>query len=335
VPDDLLTRVDRAGIAVGLAWTPVGGEVLFIEALKTPATQDGGLQLTGMLGDVMLESARIAWSFARGNLQLLGLDESFGKGFGLHLHVPSGAVPKDGPSAGITMATAIFSLLANRRVRPGVAMTGELTLTGKVLAVGGIRDKLLAARRAGIKRCCCRRATSATSTRSSPTAEGLELTFVDRYEQVADAVFGSGAKTRPAKAPCFASRASRRPRGARRARERCRHRPSADRAPPSWRWWCAALAVAVVLFWLPRFLRHGTAFFIIFQDPSGLELYFPHQMLTRALWQGGVLRSGIRSTPAARRTSRRSSPRCCSRSTCCSSCWRRSSRRRSCSFCAS
>src|SRR5262249_2822923 len=85
VQDDLLTRVDRAGIAVGLAWTPVGGEVLFVEALKTPAQQDGGLQLTGMLGDVMLESARIAWSFARGNLQLLGLDESFGKGFGVHL----------------------------------------------------------------------------------------------------------------------------------------------------------------------------------------------------------------------------------------------------------
>jgi ATP-dependent Lon protease len=202
VPDDLLTRVDRAGIAVGLAWTPVGGEVLYIEALKTPATQDGGLQLTGMLGDVMLESARIAWSFARGNLQLLGLDESFGKGFGLHLHVPSGAVPKDGPSAGITMATAIFSLLAGRRVRPGVAMTGELTLTGRVLAVGGIRDKLLAARRAGIKHVLLPQGNQRDVNEIEPDLlRGLELTFVDRYDQVADVVFGSGAKARPAKAP--------------------------------------------------------------------------------------------------------------------------------------
>ncbi|MFO0981292.1 MAG: endopeptidase La [Planctomycetota bacterium] len=190
---DPWSRVDRPGIAVGLAWTPVGGEVLVVEALRTPVAAGapgGGLELTGMLGDVMLESARIAWSFARANTPLLGLASDAAAGCSIHLHVPSGAVPKDGPSAGITMATAILSLLSGRKMLPGVAMTGELTLTGRVLMVGGIRDKLLAARRAGIRRVLLPEGNRRDVDEIRPELlKGMQLEFVERYEQVAAAVF--------------------------------------------------------------------------------------------------------------------------------------------------
>jgi ATP-dependent Lon protease len=148
--DEVAERINRPGIATGLAWTSDGGDVLFIEATMMPSRQEQ-LILTGMLGDVMRESAQAALSFIRSNAQLLNLDPLIFENKTFHLHVPAGAVPKDGPSAGVTITTALASLVSHRLVRSDLAMTGEITLRGKVLPVGGIKEKVLAAHRAGIK----------------------------------------------------------------------------------------------------------------------------------------------------------------------------------------
>ncbi|RMG89869.1 MAG: endopeptidase La, partial [Chloroflexi bacterium] len=145
---ELQDRTDLPGVATGLAWTPVGGDVLFVEATRMPGGK--GFQYTGQLGEVMQESARLALSYIRSKASDLGVDENFFEKNDIHLHVPAGAVPKDGPSAGITMAVALASLLTGRPSRSNVAMTGEITLRGKVLPVGGIKDKVLAAHRLGI-----------------------------------------------------------------------------------------------------------------------------------------------------------------------------------------
>jgi ATP-dependent Lon protease len=142
-------KKDQIGIVTGLAWTAVGGDILFIEAIKTRGK--GKLQLTGQLGEVMQESAQAAFSYAKARFAELGIDEDVLENFDIHIHLPEGAIPKDGPSAGITMATALVSVLAQRPVRKDVAMTGEITLRGNVLPVGGVKEKLLAARRAKIK----------------------------------------------------------------------------------------------------------------------------------------------------------------------------------------
>ncbi len=149
VDTEIAERTKRSGVAVGLAWTPVGGDVLFIEANKMKGK--GNFQITGQIGDVMKESMQAALTWVRSNATLLGLEEDVLKDIDLHLHVPAGGIPKDGPSAGVTMATAIVSLLTNRPIRPLLAMTGEITLSGNVLPVGGIKEKFLAAKRAGVR----------------------------------------------------------------------------------------------------------------------------------------------------------------------------------------
>jgi ATP-dependent Lon protease len=142
-------RTSKPGVVMGLAWTPTGGDLLFIEATAMPGKK--GLTLTGQLGDVMKESATAALSFIRANAQELGIAKDFFEEVDIHIHVPSGAIPKDGPSAGVTMLTALTSLLTNRTVKKDLAMTGEITLRGMVLPVGGIKEKVLAAHRAGVR----------------------------------------------------------------------------------------------------------------------------------------------------------------------------------------
>ena len=141
-------KENQVGISTGLAWTQAGGEVLYVEALKMRGK--GGLILTGQLGDVMKESARAAWSYARAHSEELGIEEEFFDNYEVHIHLPAGAIPKDGPSAGVTMATALISLMTGVPVRRDIAMTGEITLSGRVLPVGGIREKALAALTHGV-----------------------------------------------------------------------------------------------------------------------------------------------------------------------------------------
>ena len=149
VETEVSERVKRPGVAVGLAWTPAGGDILFIEANKMKGK--GGFTMTGQIGEVMQESMQAALTWVRSNAASLGLAEDFTKDIDLHIHVPAGAIPKDGPSAGVTMATVLASLLTDTPVRPLTAMTGEITLSGNVLPVGGIKEKFLAARRAGVQ----------------------------------------------------------------------------------------------------------------------------------------------------------------------------------------
>jgi ATP-dependent Lon protease len=149
VETEVSERVKRPGVAVGLAWTPAGGDILFIEANKMKGK--GGFTMTGQIGEVMQESMQAALTWVRSNAAKLGLAEDFTKEIDLHIHVPAGAIPKDGPSAGVTMATVLASLLTDTPVRPLTAMTGEITLSGNVLPVGGIKEKFLAARRAGVQ----------------------------------------------------------------------------------------------------------------------------------------------------------------------------------------
>jgi ATP-dependent Lon protease len=147
--EEVEERTRVPGVAIGLAWTPVGGDVLFIEATRMPGKRT--LTLTGQLGDVMKESVQAGLSWVRSHADELGIVPEFWETSDIHVHVPAGAIPKDGPSAGVTMTTALVSLLIGRRVRPGLAMTGEVSLTGRVLPVGGIKEKVLAAHRAGIR----------------------------------------------------------------------------------------------------------------------------------------------------------------------------------------
>ena len=150
VQSEVAGRAPEVGVATGLAWTPVGGDIMFVEAIQMPGK--GLITLTGQLGDVMKESAQAAWSLLRARSAALGIPPEAFTETDVHLHVPAGAVPKDGPSAGITMATALASLLCRRPARNDLAMTGELTLRGRVLPIGGLKEKLTAAARAGVKR---------------------------------------------------------------------------------------------------------------------------------------------------------------------------------------
>jgi len=171
------------GVATGLAWTPSGGDVLYIETMLLPKGK--GLTLTGQLGDVMQESAKAAQSYLWAHAGDYGIDPSEFSESGVHIHVPSGAVPKDGPSAGITLAVALASLYSHKAVRSDTAMTGEITLTGRVLPIGGLKEKVLAARRAGIKRIVAPKA-NAKDLRDLPehVRNEMEFHFVERIDDV-------------------------------------------------------------------------------------------------------------------------------------------------------
>jgi ATP-dependent Lon protease len=172
-------RTEHPGVATGLAWTPVGGDVLFVEATSFPGK--GSLQITGQLGDVMKESAAAAMSWVKGNLDGAGPTTEND----VHVHVPAGAIPKDGPSAGITMATALYSLFTDRPVRADTAMTGEITLTGKVLPIGGLKEKALAAQRAGIKRVIAPKLNKPDADEFPPNLlKDMEFVWVDSIEKV-------------------------------------------------------------------------------------------------------------------------------------------------------
>jgi ATP-dependent Lon protease len=193
-------RTSDPGVATGLAFTAVGGDVLFFEATAYPGK--GRLTITGQLGEVMQESAQAALSWVRAHATQLGLDPEWFRQHDVHLHVPAGAVPKDGPSAGITMATAIASLVRQEPVSDDVGMTGEITLTGQVLPIGGIREKALAAQRAGLKRVILPRENEPDLAELPPeTKRELEFVLVDSIEQVFEAAFDGRATGRATSLP--------------------------------------------------------------------------------------------------------------------------------------
>jgi ATP-dependent Lon protease len=173
----------RPGIAAGLAWTETGGEVLYVETLLLPESKE--MMLTGQLGSVMQESARAARSYILSQAVELGIEKERIENSGVHLHVPAGAIPKDGPSAGVTIATALASLYSQRAVRADTAMTGEITLSGLVMAVGGIKEKVLGAHRAGMRRVILPRDNEKDLLDLPPQVRSaLEFTFADRIEDV-------------------------------------------------------------------------------------------------------------------------------------------------------
>jgi len=188
-------RVAHPGVATGLAYTTAGGDVLFVEATAYPGR--GRLTITGQLGDVMQESAQAALSWVRSNAASFGVPDTWFSEHDVHVHVPAGAVPKDGPSAGVTMATAIASLLRGEPVAADVGMTGEITLTGGVLPIGGLREKSLAAARAGLKRVVFPRENEPDlADLPAETRRELEFIPVDTIEQVFDAAFASDRRSR-------------------------------------------------------------------------------------------------------------------------------------------
>jgi len=184
VETEIAERIKRPGVAVGLAWTPAGGDILFIEANKMKGK--GGFTMTGQIGEVMQESMQAALTWVRSNAASLGLAEDFTKELDLHIHVPAGAIPKDGPSAGVTMATVLVSLLTDTPVRPLTAMTGEITLSGNVLPVGGIKEKFLAARRAGVQTVIlpAENRQNVEEDLTPEMMEGVEVHYASRIEDV-------------------------------------------------------------------------------------------------------------------------------------------------------
>jgi ATP-dependent Lon protease len=174
---------DVAGVVTGLAWTSVGGDILFLESSISKGK--GSLTLTGNLGNVMKESATIALEYIKSHAELYGLDQDVIAKYNIHLHVPEGATPKDGPSAGIAMLTSMISLLTQRKVKKGIAMTGEITLRGKVLPVGGIKEKILAAKRANIKEIIlCHENESDIKEIKADYLKGLTFHYVKEMEEV-------------------------------------------------------------------------------------------------------------------------------------------------------
>ncbi len=185
--DEVRERTARTGVATGLAWTPAGGEILFVEATRMPGK--GRMTLTGSLGDVMKESAQIALSYLKSRAEEEGIDPGQFDRCDIHVHVPSGAIPKDGPSAGVTIYTALYSLFTDRPVRNDIAMTGEITLRGYVLPVGGIKEKVLAAKMAGIRKVVLpRRNEKDVEEIPAESRKGLSFIYVDDMEQLIEKV---------------------------------------------------------------------------------------------------------------------------------------------------
>jgi len=188
-PEDSIWKKLEPGVVMGLAWTPLGGATLYVESRAIPS-RNGSFKQTGQLGNVMVESSAIAYSYVKSRAAYFGGDPAFFDAHFVHLHVPAGATPKDGPSAGITMASSLLSLLLDRSVPPDLAMTGELTLTGRVLPVGGIKEKMIAARRSKVKKVILP-ADNRKDLEEIPDyiTEGIEFVFVRRFEQVFRSVF--------------------------------------------------------------------------------------------------------------------------------------------------
>lgn len=185
---ELANRKPEIGVATGLAWTMYGGELLFCEATRMPGK--GAIQLTGLLGEVMKESARIALSYLKANSGRYNINPKDLEKYDIHVHFPAGAVPKDGPSAGITLTVVLASLFTQRKVRHDIAMTGEVTLTGKVLGIGGLKEKILAAKRAGIRNLIIPRENEETlSEISADILEDMNIMFVDKIKDVFSLVF--------------------------------------------------------------------------------------------------------------------------------------------------
>jgi ATP-dependent Lon protease len=198
-------RTQEPGVATGLAWTPNGGDILFIESTRMNGQK--GVTITGSLGDVMKESAQAALSYVRSRAAQLSIAPDFFEKSDLHIHVPAGAIPKDGPSAGVTIAASLASLLSGRSVRSDVAMTGEITLRGKVLPVGGVKEKVLAARRAGIKTVILpRRNESDLEDIPEEARKEMEFVFVDTVDEVLRHALRDGAEQIPEAAPARVER---------------------------------------------------------------------------------------------------------------------------------
>jgi ATP-dependent Lon protease len=193
---EVAERTEEAGVATGLAWTSVGGEILFIEATRMYGS--GKLQLTGQLGDVMKESAQAALSYVRTNAEKYGISKDFLEKSDIHIHIPAGGMPKDGPSAGVTMFTALVSMLTGIRVRHDVAMTGEITLRGRVLPIGGLKEKVLAAHRAGIKRVLVPERNKADLDEvPAEVKNDLDFVFVSKMDQVLEGALEEMPKPKP------------------------------------------------------------------------------------------------------------------------------------------
>ena len=190
---ELTERTDRSGVAIGLAWTQVGGEILFVESSRMKGK--GKITITGRLGDVMKESALAAMTWIRSNASTLGIDEKLFEESDFHVHIPAGAIPKDGPSAGVSLTCSLVSLLTGIPVMPHLAMTGEVTLRGKVLPVGGVKEKVIAAKSAGIKRVLLPTKNEKDLVDvSQPVRDAMRFQFVDDIEQLLDLAFGDAIR---------------------------------------------------------------------------------------------------------------------------------------------
>jgi ATP-dependent Lon protease len=198
--NEVADRTSVPGVPTGLAWTPVGGDILFVEATRIPGS--GRLILTGQLGDVMRESAQAALSLVKSRASSFGIEPNSFEKSDIHIHVPAGAIPKDGPSAGVTMATALSSLLSGRHVRDDTAMTGELTLTGQVLPIGGLKEKGLAAQAAGMERVIAPKLNRQDiDDIPKHLMRDLEFIWVDRIEEVLDNALEQDGAQRNGRAP--------------------------------------------------------------------------------------------------------------------------------------